>query len=118
MDGITFEGSNYELSLSVYRVGAVVELRMWASRPVSIASGSNLFFLSLAGTSIPVPANDEGVTGCSFYGAQMLPMSLAYDYDSDVWRFVIRNASASAVTASNIGGSLTYITDGRLMKDL
>lgn len=118
-DGYYSEGSNFELSIDVYRAGAVVMLSVYAVREVSIASGSNLFYASLAGTPIPVPANLENVTGCTYAGANALPFGLIYDEGNDLWRFVMRNAGASAIKLSGGAlGSLTYLTDGTLMKDL
>ena len=118
-DGYYSDGSNFELTIDVYRAGAVVMLYIYAVRTVSIASGQNLFYASLAGTNIPVPASQDNVTGCTYAGANTLPMALVYDYDNDVWRFVMRNAGASAITLSGGAiGSLMYLTDGTLMKDL
>lgn len=107
----------YFLSVDVARVGMLATLTVTFERPTSIASGTDLFKVSLANAPIPKPMLENSVTGATFYGNHALGLVLEFDNDLSAWVIRVRNASSSAVTVSSSVGTLTYITDGTLTKD-
>lgn len=97
-------GSSTWFEIASYIVGRMVTLVINATKSTSTASGSDLFNVDLTSAHIPKPV--WGVaSGMTYYGAHAI--GLLIDSNS---HFVVRNASNSAVTASDtLQGSLTYI---------
>ena len=108
-------GSNYWFDGVVHRVGNVVTLDISANRNTSIASGKDLFSISLSSHHVPVPLSSS-VTGMSYYGAHAI--GILMEYDAGAYKLIVRNASTSAVTVSNVlKASLTYVCETDVYTD-
>ena len=109
-DAKVVDTTNYGMNISYYQIGYLVQLEINCWRSQSVASGSNIFSVTLADAHIPTPLV-WNVMGASYYGAHAIGVRMFWDTDG--WKLHVRNASNSAVTASNdVTISLCYIWAG------
>lgn len=108
--GYEDSGGDYSITLEAYKVGHLVTLELEGYDFRSIASGENVFNVNVTSSGIPKPAS-SWANGIGYYGNHAIVLALYYNSQNDTLNFIARNAGSTAVTATELHGSITYITE-------